>query len=200
MTICSHCNKEVSPNARYCSFCGNPVFLKGSDNMIKKLPSWVRIFLLSGGIILFMGGSVFFVISTNSVEGLASIIFLIIGFFAFRVITNSDGAVPKGLGIVLFVVIGTTIDQSGNYFYNKPIELIYCSTDTYLKRDTNIFTPISGTTQITQEFACYNSQGELVKKIDRFSVLGIRFLEYIVLSCLLFFLWSYIRKTFPEKL
>jgi hypothetical protein len=79
-------------------------------------------------------------------------------------------------------LIGAVIDQTGNLFYNKPVEWCNCDSGTSLNRKTNVSHPYGGKTIYTQDFTCYNQHGEMVKQINLVWRLLIRFVESVIIA------------------
>lgn len=153
------------------------------------MPAWVWILLIVGGIaalILTLIGS-FIAIAT--LEGVASMVLLICGVIGFGVVPlrkpEKPGSFARAIGLSFFALMGATIDQTGNVLYNKPVEMCFCSEGTSLTRNEDISNPLPGTTYITQDYTCYDEQGKPVKTINMFAVLGIRFVEYVLLGYML---------------
>lgn len=202
MKTCTHCGKINPTDTSYCYSCRNP--LKQSATIVfplkrsfwSKLPSWVWILIGLGAIALFIGIIIGGFIGLATIEGFASIIFLIIGIVCFRVFSGTrPSKIPlvRAIMIGFFALMGATIDQTGNYVYNKPVEMCMCPTGSSLNRTTDVSNPLPGRTDMTQNFTCIVN-GKEVKLLDMFPIMGIRFLEYILLAYLLlglrWFLWK----------
>lgn len=86
--------------------------------------------------------------------------------------------------IGFFALMGATIDQPGNLIYNKPVETCFCPPGSQLRRSTITSNPLPGRTDMTQDFTCVQN-GKPVESINMLAVMGIRFLEYLVLGYLL---------------
>lgn len=189
-----YCQKENPSDFSYCRYCGADIRdvpdVKGS--FWKRLPAWAWIIIMVAGI----GGLFFGVIATfigvATIEGIASIILLTLGIIGFGVVPLRRPEKPSGfaraIGLGFFALMGATVDQPGNLLYNKPVEYACCPAETGLSRDETVLNPMPGTTIIQQDFTCYNKQGVAVKTINMFAVMGIRFLEYVLLGYLLIFL------------
>lgn len=200
MITCNHCNKENPDDFTYCRYCGN--LLEYSKTAIKKsfwkkLPSWAWILILAGGIIGMIAIIILFFVAISTIEGVASIMLLAIALVTFGIIPLRKPIITnnffKGLSIGFFALMGATIDQPGNYIYNKPVEICCCENGSKLNRSESTSHPLPGSTYIIQDYTCYNDAGEAVNTINMFKVLGIRFIEYILLGYLLVglrkFLW-----------
>jgi ribosomal protein L40E len=193
MKICRRCAKENPGSAIYCLKCGNFLGKKESEpgskkNWIKKIPvlGWILIGLatIGLGLALIIGG--FWALAT--VEGVASIIFLLVGIVAFGVYrkgTFTRDKLVRAIAIGFFALMGACVDQTGNYIFNLPVEKIACPAGTTISRHSEVDHPYAGKTVITQDFGCYNEQGEKIKTINTFALMGYRFLEYILLAYLL---------------
>ncbi|RYZ27917.1 MAG: zinc ribbon domain-containing protein [Chitinophagaceae bacterium] len=191
MKTCNHCGKTNPGNASYCYQCGNTVKYVTASVIRKsfwsRLPSWAWIFIGVGGIGLFILLIIGSFYSLAHWEGFASIIFLVLGVFAFRVFSGqppSNIPVIRAIAIGFFALMGATIDQPGNLIYNKPVETCLCPTGSQLQRSTITTNPLPGRTDMTQDFTCV-LDGKPVESINMLAVMGIRFLEYLVLGYLL---------------
>lgn len=190
--VCNNCKKKNPDDFQYCRYCGNHLVLQQVQKRKKiwqRLPSWALIILAVAGIVLFIIGIQVFFIGVTSVSGFASILFLIGGIFLFGLFRKSKPEISTGVKAIMigfFAFMGATIDQTGNYLYNKPVELICCPDNTSLYTRSETSNPLPGTTYVQQDFTCYDAQNSPVKKINMFAVLGIRFIEYMLLGYLLF--------------
>ena len=205
MKTCTHCGKENPDNASYCYRCSNPVkhsvAIPMKRSFWSRIPSWAWVFIGIGCIalfFLFIMGSFY---SLAHFEGFASIIFLILGIVAFRVFSGqrpSNIPVIRAIAVGFFALMGATIDQTGNYVYNKPVEWCMCPEGTQLNRTTLTSHPLPGRTDMTQNFLCLLN-GEPIENIDMLAVIGIRFLEYMLLAYLLiglrWLIWKWKRKS-----
>lgn len=191
MKTCSHCNKQNPPNATYCYQCGNSLKFATAvplkQSIWSRLPSWAWIFIGVGAILLFILFIIGSFYSLAHWEGFASLIFLAIGVFIFRVFSGtrpSKNVALRAIMIGFFALMGATIDQTGNYIYNKPVELCMCPEGSQLQRKTITSHSLPGRTDMTQNFSCV-ANGEIVERPDMLAVIGIRFLEYMLLAYLL---------------
>lgn len=192
MKTCNNCQKENPDDFKFCRYCGSTLFnasSEGARSIWKKIPSWswIIIFVLAiGGVIVAILGSF---IALATIEGVASIVLLICGIVGFGVIPlrrpSNMGNFGKGVFIAFFALMGATIDQTGNYIYNKPVEMCLCDEGTSLTRGEIVSNPLPGTTYIEQDFTCFDEAGTPVKQLNMFAILGIRFLEYVLLAYLL---------------
>lgn len=152
-----------------------------------RLPSWAWIFIGLGAIALFIGIIIGGFVGLATIEGFASSIFLIVGVICFRVFSGTPPSkIPlvRAIMVGFFALMGATVDQTGNYVYNKPVEMCMCPTGSSLNRTTDVSHPLPGRTDMTQEFTCVEN-GKEVKWLDMFPIMGIRFLEYMFLAYLL---------------
>lgn len=201
MKVCSHCSKENPDDTSFCYRCGNPLkqqaaVLHTAPNFTQsiakrsfwsKLPSWAWVFIGIGAIGLFLAIIIGGFWSLANLEGFASIIFLAAGLLCFGVFSGrkpSNIPILRAILVGFFALMGATVDQTGNYVYNKPVEWCSCPPGSALERSTITTNPLPGRTDMTQNFVCYQDD-KPVKQIDIFAVLGIRFLEYMVLAYLL---------------
>ena len=81
--------------------------------------------------------------------------------------------------------MGVAIDQPGNVVYNKPIEMIFCPQNSGLDRGVYVRHPLPERTDWVQMFDCVNDSGEVVYSINTFQIIGVRFVEYIIIAYLL---------------
>ena len=203
MKTCKHCQKDNPEYFAYCRYCGADIreapthkSRRISASFWKRLPAWVWIIIIvvaiGGGIMAIIGSF----IALATVEGVASIVLLVLGVIGFGVapLREPDGKNPilRAIGLSFFALMGASVDQPGNYVYNKPVEYFMCPSGTGLGRDEDISHPLPGTTYITQEFTCYNAEGDKVKEIHPMAVAGARFIEYVFIGYLLLALRSLI--------
>lgn len=191
MKTCTHCGKTNPDNAGYCYQCGNPVkhaaAIPIKRSFWSRLPSWAWIFIGVGAIALFMLFIIGSFYSLAHFEGFASIIFLVIGVFGFRVFSGkapSNIPLIRAIMVGFFGLMGATIDQTGNYVYNKPVEMCLCPAGSELQRTTVTSHPLPGRTDMTQDFTCVKDS-EVVERPSMLAIIGIRFLEYMLLAYLL---------------
>lgn len=192
MKTCLNCYKDNPDDFDHCRYCGAGMYgipVNKPTSIWKRLPAWLWIIIIvaaiGGGLFAMIGS--FFAITT--IEGVASIVLLILGVIGFGVIPLRRPEKPEGfvraIGLSFFALMGATIDQPGNTLYNKPVEMCFCEPGTSLTRDENVLNPMPGTTIIQQDYTCYDNMGNPVKTINTFAVLGIRFIEYVLLGYLL---------------
>jgi hypothetical protein len=159
-------------------------------NWFATAPSWVWVFLFPLGIIAFIGSIIGFIYLLANVEGFASIIFILVGWGVGRGLaaasrSQSQTKIPgfvTGGAICFYALMGMAIDQPGNYFFNKPIEWFGCPAGTSLNREVDVSHPLPGRTDMVQDFQCFNAQGEQVGRASMDKVIGIRFLEYVLVA------------------
>lgn len=160
--------------------------MEPSQPFWKKIPSWGWVIIAAVGIVALMALITGTFFALTALEGTASIVFLAAGLYGFGVIPlrkpGNPDALTRGVGIAIFTFMGATIDQPGNIVYNKPVEMCCCADGTSLTRATDISNPVPGTTRVTQVFTCFDAAGNPVKQINLFAVLGIRFVEYLLLA------------------
>lgn len=196
MRKCINCSKENPDDASYCYKCGH--YLPASTlatpppaprkTWYSRIPvlGWIVLGLLAiaGFLGLMIGG--FWAVAT--VEGIASIIFLAVGVFLFGVYRKgvfTRNKVFRAIAIGFWALMGASVDQTGNYFYNYPVGMIECPQGTYISRTANVDHPHAGETLITQNFNCYNAEGGIEKTVNTFAMMGYRFIEYIILAYIL---------------
>jgi hypothetical protein len=155
---------------------------------LKNLPSFVWIIIFLFGIIGLIGGIILVFTGIATVEGIGSLVILIVGLvIAWNSGGENIGSIGKASVILFFALMGLAIDQTGNFLYNKPIELIYCPPGTTLTREAIITNPLPGRTDINQDFNCVDHDKEFVAGVDVGSVLLVRFIEYVIIGYLLDF-------------
>ena len=154
-----------------------------------KIPSFLWIPIIVGGIALFLGGILAIFYGFGYVEGFGSIIMLILGWVGFRIGNNSDdlkaGRFGVALGITFFALMGMALDQTGNFIYNKPLEWCFCPRNSEILRETIKSGARGGGIQLSQSFTCVAQSGEVLQKISMFEHLAVRFVEYVFLGYIL---------------
>lgn len=163
-----------------------------------RIPSILWIPIIIGGGVLLIGGIFAFFIGLATVEGFASIMLLVVAWALLRANSPHPEATPAArgksdsllvaFGISFFALMGFAIDQTGNIFYNQPVEWLFCPDGTQMTRDEDVSHPRAGETQITQEFACINSDNTVVEEISLLKVMGVRFVEYVFIGYALVYL------------
>lgn len=165
-----------------------------------KIPSIVWVIILPAGLALFVGGIIFLFWALATVEGVASIALLIAGFLSFGALSSpifagvpnkadtGGGPIILAMGVVFFALMGMSIDQTGNVIYNKPLEMYYCPPATQLVRTVDISNPLPGTTYVIQDFNCVDVNQTVVKKLGMWDLVIGRFVEYVILGYILFYL------------
>lgn len=196
MRSCSNCKRSNDVSMKYCPGCGNWLGnspIKSRKSFFSRIPSWLTAVIVLLAAFAFIGLNILFVVGISSFEGFASMIFLTIGTLMFvvfalkRRVTTASGRPITGALVIFFAFMGAVIDQPGNFAYNKPLEWTSCPDGSSLDRKMDIFHVHPGKTMYSQDFTCYDAQGNAVKQISMFWVIFIRFLEYIVLGILLVF-------------
>ncbi|HEY0049345.1 MAG TPA: hypothetical protein VGB68_08685 [Pyrinomonadaceae bacterium] len=162
-----------------------------SGKFSEKIPSFVWISIIVAAVALFIGAIMGGFYALAFVEGFASLILLLCGWAAFRAGNNSPQLESSSFGIALvisfFALMGMSLDQPGNYFYNKPVEWIFCPAESRLERGV-ISTGTRGGrgVSVSQNFTCAADQsGEVLRKISTFEQLAVRFFEYVLLGYVL---------------
>lgn len=201
MKTCTHCQKDNPDDFKHCRYCGAEIMgipANKPNSIWKRIPAWAWIIIIVAciaGVLFALIGSF---IAVATLEGVASIILLVLGVIGFGIAPlrkpENPGSFTRAIGLSFFALMGATVDQPGNIIYNKPVEMCFCTDGSSLSRDENISNPMPGTTIIQQDFTCFDKMGNPVKQINMFAVLGIRFLEYILLGYLLIALRSVIWK------
>lgn len=162
----------------------------------KSVPESVQIIF---GIILYIFGPGLFIFLTFKFEWFGSIVFLIIGII-LAATKMKIYILEKFLYAMIFVAffsfLGTAFDSAGNAVYNIPIELL-CPEDTKLIRELQLIEGYYNGDEDTyaQQFSCFSAtENRIVENIPAWKSLGIRFLEYVVLSLLFLVLFWVLSK------
>ena len=201
MKVCLQCKKENPDDFKHCRYCGaelSGATKLNSRSFWNRLPSWAWILIIVGALIIGIGLIIGSFVALATIEGVASLVLLTLGMIGFGILPlrkpQPTGAISRAIGISFFALMGATVDQTGNYIYNKPVEICFCNDGTSLNRIENVSNPMPGTTIIQQDFTCYDKAGAPVKTINMFAVMGIRFVEYVLLGYILLgvrrFLWN----------
>ncbi|MCB1177256.1 MAG: zinc ribbon domain-containing protein [Leptospiraceae bacterium] len=198
--ICTNCNSENPDDFNYCKKCGNVLVssnkIGNKNSWMDKIPSWAYIFIFIGGIGLVIGSFILFTVGIAYLEGFASLIFIVLGFLILApLVGKNSNNLMKGGAIAFFSLMGMAIDQTGNYIYNKPIEIIYCEKDEKISRTVDVSHSFPGRTDMTQDFKCVNKENQVQYRIPILPIIGIRFLEYIILAY--FLIW--VRKFYDTR-
>jgi hypothetical protein len=158
-------------------------------SIFSRLPSfaWIIIILVGGAAVI--GGIIALFVGLSTVEGLASVILLVVFIAVLRLFSSLDtsaggawGGLIKAGGVLFFAAMGLAIDQPGNAIYNLPLQWIYCPANSTLTRDVSVSNPRVGTTSITQRFNCVGVEKNVVKRIGDGEIILVRFAEYIVIG------------------
>ncbi len=184
---CTHCGKENDASIQNCINCGNPTFTPSKRKSRFDLPSWAYLILFIGAIVGVIGSFILFTVAISSIEGFASILFLIAGYFVFiRYYTPMDmHPAYKAMAIGFFALMGMALDQPGNYIYNLPFQFIFCDSNESLHREVRVTHHKPGSTEFTQNFQCFKDGEENGRRINILGIIGIRFLEYVGIGYLL---------------
>jgi hypothetical protein len=203
MYTCQHCGQRTAPDRRDCGHCGYllPPESERSQPRKRELPSFIWLLLIVGGIVVFIGGMIGSVVFLSTVEGVASLVLLLIAFFAGRVWSGERSqSTPgmRGVALAFFALMGMALDQPGNFLYNLPIGALSCPAGSSLDRSTSVSHPRAGRTEFRQRFRCLDEAGQQTRQVPMHHVLGVRFLEYVVLGYLLIGI-KYLRWRFRRK-
>ena len=157
-------------------------------NMTKRLPSWCWILIGFGGIALVIGGFIGLVWAFSHIEGFAGIIFLAIGYFVFGAAARSAGKRKNIIlagAIIFYSLMGAAIDQTGNFVYNMPVNLM-CPEGASLERNVQTLHPLPGRTDFIQDFTCYDGNRKPVYRVENYKIALLRLAEYIVLGYVIY--------------
>lgn len=192
MKTCTNCLRSNPDDYNYCRYCGADIRYaepEKSRSIWKRLPAWVWVILMVGGIIGIWFLLVGSFLAITTIEGVASMVLLILGAIGFGVVPlrapDGDNRIARGIGLAFFALMGASLDQTGNTLYNKPVEYFLCPPETGLDRKEMVSNPLPGTTYVTQDFTCYDTEGKAVLTLNVFKILGIRFVEYFILGYIL---------------
>ena len=191
MKTCTYCKRENPDDFAFCRYCGADIREAPPvpKSLWKRLPAWVYIILIVGGIGALIFAIIGSFIALATIEGVASLVLLVLGIIGFGVMPlrkpEQTATFARAVGLSFFALMGATVDQTGNRLYNQPVEWCMCPEGTSLSREEMVSNPLPGTTYIEQDYTCYNTAGEAVKQLNMFGVLGIRFVEYVLLGYLL---------------
>jgi hypothetical protein len=170
-------------------------------NKLQKLPSFVWVIILPLGLILFIGSIITGFYAIAAIEGVASFIMVGVGILSVLggISRSSEKSSPGsglviGMAITFYALMGMAIDQTGNFIFNKPLQL-FCPTQTELHRGVNVSHPLPERTDITQNFVCLDQSGKVAGRVDMLKVIGVRFVEYVIIAYVL----VGIRKIWPRK-
>jgi hypothetical protein len=158
---------------------------------LKKLPSivWILIFVL--GIIGFIGGIIGLFYLLSHVEGVASVIMLVVAWAVIRgaakvtegTTVGEKNSIFTALGIGFFALMGMAIDQPGNVLYNQPMQWFFCPSGTELHRGVVVTNPVPGQTNTSQDFTCVNQDTrQFEREITVPQIIGVRFGEYVLIG------------------
>ncbi|WP_147456761.1 zinc finger Ran-binding domain-containing protein [Leptospira yasudae] len=191
--ICHHCRYANPITLGRCIQCGNTkgenAETTGSTSFLQKILKlgtfgWALIILVGLACVILL--PILFIVALSNVEGLASAILLIAGFYGARSALRSAFPDPaKAIFLVFFSIMGVAIDQPGNYLYNYPMNFL-CPEKTTVTRNLVVTHPLPERTDMTQAFLCKDENENEFYRIPMLHVLGIRFLEYSILG--IFFL------------
>jgi hypothetical protein len=164
------------------------IMLETFFKITEKLPSWSWVLVGFGGIALVIGGFIGLIWAFSHIEGFASIIFLVIGYFAFGAAARSVGKRKNIIlagAIIFYSLMGAAIDQTGNFVYNMPVNLM-CPESTSLERNVQTLHPLPGRTDFIQDFTCYDGNQKPVYRVENYKIALLRLGEYIVLGYILY--------------
>jgi hypothetical protein len=163
--------------------------LMSNSNTSRSLPSFVWIILIVAGFAALIGAVVLLFTGLANIEGLASIIMIVVAWLTLRGIawTIPNGKISMNgfmtaVGILFFALMGMALDQPGNRFFNAPLQVFFCPQGSQLSRDVVVSSSRPGSVSLNQDFECVNSEGRTVDQITTPEVIGVRFAEYIFIG------------------
>jgi hypothetical protein len=142
------------------------------------------------GLIAFIGGIIGIFLAIATVEGVASFLLLatwiacVWGASSLAAEIrpgNTTSSIGTAMAVTFFALMGMAVDQTGNYFYNYPLQWIFCPAGSVLNRGINVLHPLPGRTDIIQDFACM-SGSQTVYQIGMGELIVFRFVEYLVIA------------------
>jgi hypothetical protein len=168
---------------------------------------WLFVFLLGIAAIIALVTGGFFALT--QLEGLGSMLLLVGGIVSLRLLTaapkkgkarlrDPEKSILTALAVLTFAFMGFALDQPGNSLYNAPLEWMFCPTGTNLLRKANVSNPRAGTTVITQDFSC-QTNGQVVRRIEVYWVMLLRFLEYLILGYVLLGINALLERYFANR-
>jgi hypothetical protein len=172
---------------------------KAFVSFLSHLPSivWIPIFVL--GIAAFIGGIIGLFYALSHYEGVASVLMLAVAWGVIRLGSGASDyvempaakvpGVMTALIILFFAGMGVAIDQTGNYLYNRPLEWFFCPSGTELRRGVQVYHPLPGRTDTTQDYTCAKpGENQITSRIGTGKVIAVRFVEYILIGYALIYL------------
>lgn len=170
---------------------------------LSKLPTIAWVILLPLGLVAFIGGTIFIFWALATVEGVGSIVMVVAGWLGVMFAVQPSGAVKIGgqqfnvakdgnsfaglitAGVIVwYAIMGMAIDQTGNPLFNYPLRW-FCPAESTINRGINVLHPLPGRTDIIQNFACVDQQGEVTKELGAGYLIVTRFIEYLLIAYLM---------------
>ncbi|HNR87338.1 MAG TPA: hypothetical protein PKM65_03265 [Spirochaetota bacterium] len=160
--------------------------VKWFSSIKERLPAWSWAFILLGIMMLVIIIPIALIYVISHFEGVASLIFLVIGWSIFGRIARSVKPSPLIMGgvVAFYALMGMAIDQMGNRIYNIPIGLT-CPAGTTFHRNVVTIHPLPGRTDFVQNFECFDAAGKAVHRIAIPVILAVRLGEYVLIAHLL---------------
>jgi hypothetical protein len=180
--------------------------LRAIWSRLMNLPSIAWVILFPLGIIAFIGSIILFIVGISSIEGFATVIFLVIGWFmAMGIVAAGQEFKGPGSGLMMggiicfYALMGMALDQPGNFLFNKPIGW-FCPSGSSMNRDVSVLHPLPGRTDLIQRFMCVDIKtGKNVEEVGMFKLIGVRFVEYVVVAYGFMALHTLLRKLRPRR-
>lgn len=158
---------------------------------------WLSAILALVLVLAGIGMIILTVVSIATFEGIASMVFLGANIYIFvvrpirrKVKADLNGSL--GAALIIMAFLGALTDQAGNPVFNKPVEWCMCESGQQLARGINVSNTNHGT-RYTQDFRCFEKNDPQGTPVSMLAVIGIRFVEYLVLILFLVFLQRQIR-------
>jgi hypothetical protein len=122
-------------------------------------------------------------------EGFASLLFLFAGiflfiYFPFRYKSRIQWTSVPTVLFPFFVLLGATLDQTGNTLYNYPIEWKECASDEQLVRKIAHYSR-GGKSSNSIEFFVKNTQSGKERLVHWWTIIWIRAVEYVFIGLIL---------------
>lgn len=146
---------------------------------------WLTALLVLIGALAGIALIILTVVSIAAVEGFATLIFLIVNVVIFivwplrnKAKANLNGVL--GIAFIFMAFMGAVIDQAGNPVFNKPIGWCMCEQGEEFTRGVSV-TQAGTQTIYEQDFRCHKVPTDQGRPVSMFAIIGLRFVEYIVL-------------------
>jgi len=113
MKTCHHCQKEDPDDFNYCRYCGVAIGYTPATkpkNIWKRIPAWAWIIIFDGGVAGILIATVGSFVATATIEGIASMLLLILGVIGFGIVPllkpEQIGNFGRAIGSCFFCING----------------------------------------------------------------------------------------------